>query len=83
MPVERPAGTVTVALDADGIPHYTIHEGVAWDVIPWTAGLRDLAARRRRLLRFAGPAVAGEPGHDRRLPGCDPAGLSACPRPQI
>jgi len=40
-----PTGTVTVALDAGGIPHYTIHEGVAWDVIPWTAGLGDLAAR--------------------------------------
>jgi len=40
-----PTGTVTVALDAGGIPHYTIHEGVAWDVIPWTAGLRDIAAR--------------------------------------
>ena len=38
-------GTVTVTLDAGGIPHYTIHEGVAWDVIPWTAGLGDLAAR--------------------------------------
>jgi fructokinase len=40
-----PTGTVTVALDAGEIPHYTIHEGVAWDVIPWTAGLGDLAAR--------------------------------------
>jgi fructokinase len=40
-----PTGTVTVALDAGGIPHYTIHEGVAWDVLPWTAGLGDLAAR--------------------------------------
>jgi len=40
-----PTGTVTVALDADGIPHYTIHEGVAWDIIPWTAGLKDIAAR--------------------------------------
>ena len=40
-----PTGTVTVALDAGGIPHYTIHEGVAWDVIPWTAGLGDIAAR--------------------------------------
>jgi fructokinase len=37
-------GTVTVTLDAGGIPHYTIHEGVAWDVIPWTDGLGDLAA---------------------------------------
>jgi fructokinase len=40
-----PTGTVTVVLDAGGIPHYTIHEGVAWDVIPWTAGLGDIAAR--------------------------------------
>jgi len=40
-----PTGTVTVALNAGGIPHYTIHEGAAWDVIPWTAGLGDLAAR--------------------------------------
>jgi fructokinase len=40
-----PTGTVTVDLAADGIPHYTIHEGVAWDVIPWTDGLEDLAAR--------------------------------------
>jgi len=37
-------GTVTVALDAGGIPCYTIHEGVAWDVIPLTDGLGDLAA---------------------------------------
>jgi fructokinase len=40
-----PTGTVTVALDAGGIPHYTIHEGVAWDVIPWSASLARLAAR--------------------------------------
>lgn len=40
-----PTGTVTVDLDAGGIPRYTIHEGVAWDIIPWTADLRDLAAR--------------------------------------
>ena len=39
-----PTGTVTVRLDADGIPHYVIHEGVAWDFIPWTAALRELAA---------------------------------------
>jgi fructokinase len=40
-----PTGTVTVGLDAGGIPHYTIHEGAAWDVIPWTSSLGDLAAR--------------------------------------
>lgn len=26
-----PTGTVTVAVDRDGQPHFTIHEGVAWD----------------------------------------------------
>lgn len=29
----RPTGTVTVALTADGQPHYAIHAGTAWDVI--------------------------------------------------
>ena len=38
-------GTVTVDLDAGGVPRYTIHEGVAWDAIPWTDGLQALAAR--------------------------------------
>lgn len=28
-----PTGAVTVALDADGHAHYTIHEGVAWDFL--------------------------------------------------
>src|SRR4051794_24207436 len=27
----HPTGTVTVELAADGQPHFTIHEGVAWD----------------------------------------------------
>lgn len=40
-----PTGAVTVSLDAEGIPRYVIREGAAWDVIPWTDGLRDLAAR--------------------------------------
>ena len=30
---ERPTGTVSVELDADGQPKYTIHERVAWDRI--------------------------------------------------
>jgi fructokinase len=29
-------GTVTVRLDGDGIPHYTIHENVAWDRLVFT-----------------------------------------------
>lgn len=28
---QAPTGTVTVALNGDGIPHYTIHENAAWD----------------------------------------------------
>jgi fructokinase len=28
---QTPTGTVTVRLDGDGVPHYTIHENVAWD----------------------------------------------------
>jgi fructokinase len=28
---QAPTGTVTVRLNGDGIPHYTIHENVAWD----------------------------------------------------
>jgi len=41
---DRPTGTVTVALDADGKPSYVIHEGVAWDAIPWTEAAARLAA---------------------------------------
>ena len=40
----RPTGTVTVKLDAGGIPDFTIHEGVAWDHIPFSPGLKNLAA---------------------------------------
>ncbi|MCP4537001.1 MAG: carbohydrate kinase [Chloroflexi bacterium] len=39
-----PTGTVTVELDAQGKPVYTIHENVAWDRIAWTDALADLAA---------------------------------------
>ncbi len=38
-----PTGTVTVALDGNGIPSYTIHENVAWDNIAWMSPLEDLA----------------------------------------
>ncbi|HYE21151.1 MAG TPA: PfkB family carbohydrate kinase, partial [Tepidisphaeraceae bacterium] len=41
----HPTGTVTVSLDAAGVPSYTIHEGVAWDFVPETPGLLELAAR--------------------------------------
>ncbi len=38
-----PTGTVTVSLDAEGIPSYIIHENVAWDNIVWTSSLEALA----------------------------------------
>jgi fructokinase len=42
---EHPTGTVTVELDEDGKPDYTIHENVAWDFIPWDPRLAELAGR--------------------------------------
>ena len=41
----HPTGTVDVALDSNGIPQYTIHEGVAWDHIQFTPELHALALR--------------------------------------
>jgi len=38
-------GTVTVKLDDKGVPDFTIHENVAWDFIPLSAPLLELAAR--------------------------------------
>jgi fructokinase len=40
-----PTGTVSVELDDNGTPSYTIHQGVAWDEIPWSDELAALAAR--------------------------------------
>lgn len=40
---ELPTGTVTVAVDPDGLPTYTIVEGVAWDFIEWEPRLDNLA----------------------------------------
>lgn len=42
---EAPTGTVSVDLDAEGLPRYTIIEGVAWDRIAWTPELEGLARR--------------------------------------
>lgn len=41
--VEYPTGTVQVTLDCKGIPQYNIKEGVAWDNIPMTPALKELA----------------------------------------
>jgi len=42
---KRPTGTVTVQLDAKGVPDFTIHEGVAWDAILFSPGLEGVAQR--------------------------------------
>ncbi|MDE7410468.1 MAG: carbohydrate kinase, partial [Paramuribaculum sp.] len=41
---DYPTGTVSVELDALGIPAYDITRDVAWDHIPFTDSLRELAA---------------------------------------
>jgi fructokinase len=41
--VDYPTGTVQVTLDSEGIPCYEIKEGVAWDNIPFTSELEELA----------------------------------------
>lgn len=45
--VPYPTGTVQVEIDQAGIPQYEIKENVAWDNIPYTAMLEQLAARTK------------------------------------
>lgn len=45
--VPYPTGTVRVTLDEKGIPEYDITENVAWDNIPFTPALKELAERTR------------------------------------
>lgn len=41
--VDYPTGTVQVTLDGNGIPCYEIKENVAWDNIPFTGELKEIA----------------------------------------
>lgn len=43
--VPYPTGTVQVELDEKGVPCYDIKEGVAWDNIPFTVSLLELAKK--------------------------------------
>jgi fructokinase len=43
--VNYPTGTVRVTIDKHGEPSYDITKGVAWDNIPFTDELRDIAKR--------------------------------------
>lgn len=45
--VPYPTGTVQVEIDPAGIPQYDIKENVAWDNIPYTDLLADLARRTK------------------------------------
>lgn len=41
--VNYPTGTVQVSLDAEGVPTYDIKQGVAWDNIPFTDDVKEIA----------------------------------------
>lgn len=43
--VAFPTGVVNVTLDGKGVPTYTIIEGVAWDNVPYTPQMKEIAAR--------------------------------------
>ena len=45
--VDYPTGTVQVTLDEAGIPTYKIKEGVAWDNIPFTSEIEEVAKNCR------------------------------------
>lgn len=45
--VDYPTGTVGVELDERGVPVYDIKEGVAWDNIPLTPKIREIAKKTR------------------------------------
>lgn len=47
--VPYPTGTVMVELDSQGIPMYDIKQNVAWDNIPYTPDLKDLASRTKAI----------------------------------
>lgn len=57
--VDFPTGTVQVALDEKGIPCYEILEGVAWDNIPYSEKLDEIA-RNRQVVCFGSLAQRNE-----------------------
>lgn len=61
--VDYPTGRVEVTLDREGIPQYNILTGVAWDHIPYSERLRQLA-REARCICFG--SLAQRSGESRR-----------------
>ncbi len=57
--VEQPTGTVKVTLDSKGVPQYDICLGVAWDNIPLTAEMLDVA-RQTEAICFGSLAQRSE-----------------------
>lgn len=45
--VDFPTGTVQVSLSGEGIPQYDICQGVAYDNIPWTPEIEEIAKNAR------------------------------------
>ena len=45
---KHPTGTVSVELDVAGIPTYVIHPNVAWDFVPHSPAIEELAAGAMR-----------------------------------
>ena len=60
--VNFPTGTVQVTLDGKGIPQYEICENVAWDNIPFTPEIEDLA-RKASTVCFGSLAQRSEVSH--------------------
>jgi len=66
MQIERvpfPTGTVQVTLDEKGVPTYDIKQGVAWDNIPFTDELKELAHQTRAVC-FGSLAQRNTVSHD-------------------
>ena len=49
--VDFPTGTVQVTLDDAGVPTYDIRQGVAWDNIPFTPEIEDVARNAKAVCR--------------------------------
>lgn len=45
--VDYPTGTAVATLDSNGVASYDFREGAAWDNIPWSNELQQLASRTR------------------------------------
>lgn len=61
--VPFPTGTVQVTLDEKGVPSYEIKKGVAWDNIPFTSELKELAHDARAVC-FGSLAQRNVVSHD-------------------